>query len=424
MYTLYSLVMGVGALLSSPYWVYKALRERKYLHNFRQRLGWTMPHANGILEPLWIHAVSVGEVLAAKPLLTALRSVRPDLSVIVTTVTLTGQALAQKELTGAAALFYFPFDWDFSVRRYLNRMKPRAVVLLETELWPNFLKNCRKRSVPIFLVNGRISERSQRRYRLIGSLTRSMMAQVTAIGAQSAEDRRRFLKLGAQDGQVRVTGNLKFDFPPPVVDGDSEWIRNIRDVLGIAPDVPVVVVGSSMKGEEMLFVDCFRQVRKAVPGTRLILAPRHPERFSEVAQILAASGIPFIRRTRLRHGATADILLLDSIGELRSVYALASVAVIGGSFLPFGGHNLLEPAALGKAIVFGPEMSNFRELAALFLQEQAARQCSLQNLAQALTELLGNARALHMLGERASLTFRRNQGATERTLSFLLPHLG
>jgi 3-deoxy-D-manno-octulosonic-acid transferase len=251
-----------------------------------------------------------------------------------------------------------------------------------------------------------------------------MMAQVTAVGAQSAEDRRRFLQLGARDEQVRITGNLKFDFPPPATDAGSAWMREIQRALGLAPGVPVVVVGSSMKGEETLFVDCFRRVRESVRGARLILAPRHPERFSEVADILAASRIPFVRRTQLTQGTSAEILLLDTIGELRTVYALASVAVIGGSFLPYGGHNLLEPAALGKAIVFGPEMSNFRELAALFLQEQAARQCPPQKLAEALAELLGNARALHMLGERASLTFRRNQGATERTLSLLLPYLG
>ncbi len=427
MYFLYSVLLGIGALLTSPYWVVKALRERKYLGNFRQRLGLGLAGTPAIApRPLWIHAVSVGEVLAAKPLCARLREARPEIPLVVSTVTVTGQALARKEFPQAAAILYFPFDWDFCIRRFLKRLDPRAVVLLETELWPNFLRNCSGRGVPVFLANGRISERSHRRYRLIPGVTRTMLSQLSLIGAQSVEDRRRFVDLGAPEDRVCTTGNLKFDFPPPAVDREADWMRLISRVLGITPQTPVVVVGSSMKGEEELFVEAFKEVRRRMPGTRLVLAPRHPERFDEVAELIGRAGVGFVRRSRAAAAADggAEILLLDTIGELRSVYHLASVAVIGGSFGPFGGHNLLEPAALGKAVVIGPEMSNFRDMAALFVREQAVRQCAPADLAAALAELLANDRARTTLGQRASLVCRQNQGAAAHTLSLLTPCLG
>lgn len=222
-----------------------------------------------------------------------------------------------------------------------------------------------------------------------------------------------------------VTGNLKFDFPVQGIDSKSELLRLIRSSLGLEGGSPVVVIGSSMKGEETLLLDQFMRVRLEVPSTKLILAPRHPERFGEVADLLSAAGVRWLRRTELgdSHQGSADILLLDSIGELRSVYSLATIAVIGGSFLPYGGHNLLEPAALGKPVVFGPEMSNFRELAGLFLQEQAARQCALEELASTLTDLLRNPDAGNLLGRRAAQAYRMNQGATENTMSFVLPYI-
>ncbi len=427
MYFLYSVLLGIGAVLTSPYWLVKALRERKYLDNVLDRLSLGMAGLPEVpTRPLWIHAVSVGEVLAAKPLYASLREARPEIPVVVSTVTVTGQALARKEFPQAAAIIYFPFDWDFCVRRFLARLDPRAVVLLETELWPNFLHNCNSRGIPVFLANGRISERSHRRYRRVPRVMRAMLSQVSLIAAQSAEDRRRFIDLGAVEERVHTTGNLKFDFPPPPVDCDAEGLGVIARVLGVTPQTPVVVVGSSMKGEEELFVGAFREVRRRFPNARLILAPRHPERFDEVAELLGRSALRFVRRSRAADAAdgAADLLLLDTIGELRSVYRLASVAVIGGSFGPFGGHNLLEPAALGKAVIIGPRMSNFSDMAALFVREQAVRQCAPAELAAALGELFANDRARALLGQRASLVCRQNQGAAASTLSLLTPCLG
>jgi 3-deoxy-D-manno-octulosonic-acid transferase len=424
MYFVYSLLLGLGMLITSPYWLYRGFRRKDYLPSLIRRFGRGIPRLQASRSPIWIHAVSVGEVLAARSLFVALRSTRPDLPVIVSTVTLTGQALAHKELPTADAIFYFPFDWDFCVRNFLNRLAPAAVVIMETELWPNFLKHCSGRHIPVFLANGRISDKSSRRYQRIRIFVGRMLEAFAKVGVQTHEDRRRFLGLGAPEDRVVVTGNLKFDLPPPVLEPHGGLLEAVTKCLGIGPGTPVIVIGSTMKGEEAEILTRLQRLRTAIPAVKTILAPRHPERFGDVADLLQASGIHWMRRSQMSMEAPeSDILLLDTIGELRAIYSLASVAVIGGSFLPYGGHNLLEPAALGKAIVFGPEMSNFRELASLFLREQAARQCTLDQLAPALVELLTTDAARRLLGERAARTYRQNQGATETTLNFILPHV-
>ena len=421
MYLLYSLLLTAAALVGSPYWIYKAIRDKKYIPNFRQRLGLKLPPLPDGTRPVWVHCVSVGEVLAAKPLVSSIHRARPALPVVCSTVTLTGQALAEKELPQAANIFYFPFDWTFSVRRFLERVQPCAVVLMETELWPNFLRACARKGIPVFVANGRLSDRSLRRYRRVRMLIGRMLRNLTAIGAQSHEDKHRFLELGADERRVRVTGNIKFDFPLPQLEPHGALLSKIKSALGLDQGAVAIVIGSSMKGEEPHFLEAFAQVRQSIPNARMILAPRHPERFGEIAELLAGSGVAFARRTKLDGGTRAYIVLLDTIGELRAIYSLATVAVVGGSFLnPHGGHNPLEPAAFGKAIIFGPQMSNFREIARLFLHEQAARLSTLESLPAALIELLAHPRARNILGQRAASTFRQNQGATDNTMDFLL----
>lgn len=424
MYTFYSLLLALGALATSPYWLFKAIRQKKYLENFRQRLGWDVPAWDPDSRPLWIHAVSVGEVLAAKPLLARLRTEHPRLPVVVSTVTLTGQALARRELAQAALHFFFPFDWDFCIEPFLNRLRPRAVLLMETELWPNFIRKCAERSVPILIANGRISDRSVSRYRLVRPILAQSLSQVSMIAVQSAEYERRFLSLGARTDQLRVTGNVKFDLPSAASSAGDDSLRKVRACLGLEAETTTIVIGSSMKGEEVLFLQAFQKVYRRLPQARLILAPRHPERFEEVARLIADTGLSFLRRSQTgSNNPPAVIFLLDTIGELRSTYSLAALAVIGGSFLPFGGHNLLEPAALGKAILFGPHMHNFREAADLFLQQQAARQCTSESLADVMVELLADDQARRLMGERARSTFRQNQGATADTLSAIAPYI-
>jgi 3-deoxy-D-manno-octulosonic-acid transferase len=415
----------LGLILTSPYWLVKGIRQRKYLDNFVQRLGFRMPSPVDPDRPLWIHAVSVGEVLSVKPLLSALRSVRPDLPVVVSTVTLTGMALAKKELAGTISVFFFPFDWAFCVKRFLKVFRPRAVVLMETELWPNFLNQCWRHGIPVFLVNGRISDKSWSRYRRLRWITRSMLSKIHTIGAQTELDRERMCRLGARRETVRVTGNLKFDFPASPFQGGSDLLDRIRDELKLGAETPVIVIGSSMKGEDRMFLGVFSMVRRALPGARLILAPRHPERFDDVARLIADSRIPAARRSQPQSRSDgATLFLLDSIGELRTVYSIATVVVIGGSFQATGGHNPLEAAALGKAIVFGPDMSNFREIAGVFTRENAARQCSRESLPQVLIDLLRDDPARDRLGRRALAAFNANRGAAERSAKFLLEQIG
>ncbi len=427
MYLIYSALLTLAAILSSPYWVLAGLKRKKYLQNVRQRFGWKLPEGIASVHPLWLHAVSVGEVLAAKVIFLALRNACPTLPIVISTVTATGQALARREMPDATAVFYFPFDWQFCVRRFLKRFHPRCVVLLETELWPNFLNECRRHTIPVLLANGRLSDQSVRRYRMVRTLTRLMIQNVTLLAVQTPEDRERFLTLGADGEKVHVTGSLKFDFPVPKIDSESAVIRGARSALRLEGDSPVIVVGSTMRGEEPPMLDAFARVRGDLPNARMILAPRHPERFAEVGGMLELSGLPFCRRSQLGRlsDPAVEVLLLDTIGELRAIYSLASVAVIGGSFLPaFGGHNPLEPAALGKAIVFGPHMSNFREIASLFVKEQAARQCRLEDLPVILLELLRDPPARMLLGQHATATWQRNRGAIQNTLALILPHTG
>jgi 3-deoxy-D-manno-octulosonic-acid transferase len=425
MYGIYSLFLTVAALLSAPYWLIRGIRQRKYLGTVSQRISMQLPSGPFAEKPLWFHAVSVGEVLAAKVLFTALCLERPGLPVVVSTVTLTGQALARKEIPAALSHFYFPFDWMFCVRRFLRRINPCGVVIFDTEMWPNFLRACETRGIPTIIANARISDNSYPRYLRVRFLTRSMLKKIRAIGAQTREDRERFLRLGGREDQVQVTGNLKYDFEPPDLDSKKDLLQLIRCRLALTPETPIVVVGSSMKGEEAIFLEAYLRVLSSLPRTRLIIAPRHPERFEEVAELLRRSGADFLRRSNLRDskGGEAKILLLDSVGELRSVYSLADVAVIGGSFLPFGGHNPLEPAAFGKAIVFGPEMGNFKEVARLFLRDQAALQCSRAELALAVIRLLSDIDVRRSLGERALRTLKENQGAVHNTLRIVLREL-
>jgi len=424
LHPLYSFLLLVAAILSSPYWVFKVIATNKYRGSFRQRLGIKLPRCSPGTRPFWVHAVSVGEVLAAKSLISGLQSSRPDLPIVISTVTLTGQAMAQKEFKSAAGIFYFPFDFAFSVNRFLKCLSPRSVLLMETELWPNFIDCCRRRGVPVLMANGRISNQSFKRYKRVNFFIREMLHALAAIGAQTEDDAARFLELGATEKQLRITGNLKFDYALPAQDAESDWLNLIRASIGPESRGHVIVAGSTMKGEEAFLLDAYHAIHAIIPQARLILAPRHPERFDEVAVLAQQSGRKFVRRSQL--GAdpqNAEILLLDSIGELRAVYSLASVAVIGGSFLPFGGHNPLEPAALRKVIVFGPEMFNFKEISELFIRESAALRCTLDDLPRVLLDVLKNPELQNAYGKRAFDTLRRNQGATAATLNLLLPYI-
>lgn len=424
MYVFYSAALALALLVGFPWFLYQGLRKRKYFGSLRQRLGGLPVSLNLDAEPsLWIHAVSVGEVLAARPLADELRTRYPGLRLFVSTTTVAGQQLARRQLAQADAIFYFPIDFTWVVRRVLDRVKPRLLVLMEGEIWPNMLREARRRGVRTAIVNGRVSARSFPRYRLLAPLMRRVLADVDAFCMQSDEGARRIAAMGADPSRVSVTGSLKFDavhLPAPSAHG-----RPRDRVLRFFPTGatrPIVVAGSTMRGEERAVLRAFRRIKAQQPQALLVLAPRHADRFTEVIHVARGEGFATARRTELAIDAEprADVVVLDTIGELPHVYQLATVAFVGGSMVPTGGHNILEPAVYGRPVVFGPSMSNFAEIADLFLAHGAAVQVhSEHELEETLIALMSDSVRRASLGAAARALVDANRGATDRTLDVL-----
>src|SRR5215813_8871519 len=378
MYLLYSLLTFALFVVVSPYFLYQAVRYRKYVGSLRQRLG-SLPIGLNVdgEDSIWIHAVSVGEALTARALVTDLRARYPRLRLYLSTTTIAGQQVAKKTLTQLDGIFYFPFDWAFIVRRTLDIVKPRVFIMMETEIWPNLLRSCRARGVRTVLINGRISSRSYPRYRLIRPFFRRVLADVDRFCMQSDESARRLIDLGADPARVIVTGSLKFDsldLPASVAHGKPR--ERVMRFFRISPNRPVIVAGSTMRGEEAAVLRAFTRVKDRLPSAIVILAPRQPERFGEVERIAREAGYATMRRSQLAIDVEprADVVVLDSIGELAQLYQLATAAFVGGSLIDHGGHNILEPAVFGKPIVFGPHMQNFKEIADAFLSNGASVQ--------------------------------------------------
>lgn len=403
----------ISALLAA-----RGLRDRSYWRNFGERFG-LGPSLAG--SPVWVHAVSVGEVQAAAPLVTALRSRYPDTPVLVTTFTPTGAARARALFGETAEVRFLPFDLPGSVRRFLDRARPRLAVIIETELWPNLYRQCRLRRIPLVIASARMSPRSIGRYRRLGALFRETVASGVVIAAQGEGDAERFRALGASAERTYITGNLKFDFAlPPDIDGRG---RSLREQY--ASNRPLWVAGSTHGGaEEEAVLEAHARVGTAHPGALLVLAPRHPNRFSDVAAWLERRGIAFVRRSQSSVSdiptGRYDVLLLDTLGQLLDFYAAADVAFVGGSLVPIGGHNLLEPAALGLPILTGPNNSNGEDVARLLLECGAAQIVrSGVELGSRVTELLSD-RALRLeMGERARAAVDRNRGALEKLMKLV-----
>jgi 3-deoxy-D-manno-octulosonic-acid transferase len=421
-YLLYSLLLAAGMLLSLPYWLYQMLRHGKYRTGFAARMGsvparLTAEPDSPAMRVIWVHAVSVGEVLAVSGLVEEMRRILPHYRVLISTTTDTGQALARKRF-GEENVFYFPLDFAFAIRPYLRMLNPELVVLAETEFWPNFLHQAHAGGSRIAVVNARISDRSWPSYRRYRWALRRMLAHVDKFLAQSENDRARLVSIGAESARVRVTGNLKFDVnlpsPPPLVE-------SLRRSLRAEGAGPVLVCGSTVEGEEPVLLKAFENVRVEHPRAVMILAPRHPQRFDEVAILVQQLGLPFCRRSRWSGEALAGtVLLLDSIGELAALYALADVAFVGGSLVPRGGHNIIEPAQHGVAIVVGNHTENFRDIVALFQSRDAVRIVSPAELPLTLMQLLNDDVDRRALGRRAEETMRSQTGATSRTLEALM----
>jgi len=435
--------MCLAALLLMPYWLVKGQRHGKYLSNLGERLGFSFPGlaklpANST-GAIWIHAVSVGEALSGVTLARRLKEAYPERPLIVSTTTMTGQTLARERMPFADAIIYFPLDWAFCVRRALEAVRPSIVLVLETEIWPNFLREAGRRKIPVVFVSGRISDRSFARYQnylgvfgfFLRPFLRNALSNASAFLMQSAKDAERVRALGAPVDRVQVSGNLKYDLelltPTPL----SNWLATEIKRSGRSP---IVVAGSVVATEEPHALIAFGTLQGEYPKSLLVLAPRKPECFDAAAEFIDESHRKFIRRSRLPipgpatrqqdgNSNTATIpddvtvLLLDSIGELASLYGLADGAFVGGSLVSSGGHNILEPAAFGKIPVFGPSMENFAEIASRFVTAGAAIQVeSPEDVGVAWIELFRDPERMKKMSETARQLVADSRGATDRAM--------
>jgi 3-deoxy-D-manno-octulosonic-acid transferase len=416
MHILYSLALGLSVLLTSPWWLWQMLRSGKYRTGLRERLGRVPARLGTTQAAVWVHAVSVGEVLAMSTTIARLRDAGHR--VVVSTTTDTGQNLARQRF-GEDNVFYFPLDFDFAVRPYLRSIRPSLLVLAEAEFWPNVLRLAGSNGARIAVVNARISDRSFPRYRRFRGLIGGMLAKIDLFLAQSRQDAQRLIDIGADPQRVSVAGNLKFDVRPP---SQAELVPALRNALQREQAGPVIVAGSTLAGEEEILLDAFTEIRKAFPRSVLVLAPRHPERFATVGDLLASRDHSWTRRSEWKEAApiAGRVLLLDSIGELAAIYELAQLAFVGGSLVPAGGHNIVEPARFGVPVVVGPYTENFREIIETFRRADAVIVVNKENLAATMLELLRDDANRAALGARAADVVRQNSGATARTVDALL----
>jgi 3-deoxy-D-manno-octulosonic-acid transferase len=423
LYLAYSLLLAAAFVVALPFYLWKGRGTGKYLPSFRERMG-TLPTslAKGEGPSVWIHAVSVGEVLTARVLVAPLKARFPGHRVYVSTTTATGRAVAERSVHGADGLFFAPFDWPFPVRKALDRLRPALLVLVETELWPNLIHEAHRRRVRLAVVNGRISPRSFGRYRAVRGLLRRVLAEVDLFLMQSEPHAERARQIGAPPERVRALGNLKFDAL-----GDARPDPELGRLLGgDASGRPLWVAGSTVAGEEPMVLAAFREVRARVPGARLLIAPRHPERFGEVATLVEGAGFAGERRSALGPaGWQGDVLVLDTLGELARVYDLATVVFVGGSLVSAGGHNILEAAVAGKPVIVGPHMENFQEIADEFRSEGALRVvASADELGREVAGLLADPARRAAVGGAARAIVDRNRGALARTVDALAELVG
>ena len=396
------------------------LRHGKYRTGWGERLGRVpqrlLHDAGG--PTIWIHAVSVGEVLAISRVVEELKAQLPGWRIVVSTTTDTGQKLARQRF-GESNVFYLPLDLPFAVRPLFQALGPKLLVLAESEFWPNLLHWARLSGAAVAVVNARVSDRSLPGYLRFRKLLQPVMRDVDLFLAQSDEDARRLVQIGALAERVHISGNLKFEVKLPA---KSDIVGQFRNTIQRERIGPIIVAGSTLEGEDALLVEMFRSVVTEYPGALLVLAPRHPERFDAVADLLASSGIRYQRRSQWdgSEPMAGGVFLLDTIGELASLYEFADATFIGGSLVPRGGHNVLEAAQFGKAILVGPHTENFRDIIEILCRADALRVVTPQSLTPTVLQLLENHDERAALGQRALEVMRSQQGATERTVNALL----
>jgi 3-deoxy-D-manno-octulosonic-acid transferase len=432
MYLLYRTLTSLGMIFLAPYFALRGRKRGEPSGAFWERLG-IIPReivsraaiASNLSGAIWIHAVSVGEVLAAKPLLEALKAQFPGRAVFVSTTTETGRRLARMRLQCADGIFYFPLDWVVPVRKALKSIQPALVIIMETEIWPNFLREAKRQRIPVIFANARISERSFARFNrwkfLIGDFFARTLQDAKQFLAQTPEDAKRLAEMGASEDRIEVTGNLKYDGAPPEVAPFVSWLNN---QIATQDRWPVLVAGSVVAEEEEAVLAAYDVVQRQWRHALLVLAPRKPDRFTAAAEIVSTGGWEVMRRSNLDLNSTlsenADVLLLDSIGELVGVYALANAVFVGGSLVPAGGHNILEPAWFSHPPVFGASMENFQEMADQFLSARAGIQVSSgSQLGKVWVQLIEDNTTRERMGAAAREISERNRGATARTLEHI-----
>lgn len=437
MYILYSLILTIAFVLMSPLFL---LRREKYAAGFNQRLGNYPEFKNDDRKVIWLHCVSVGETNAARPLVDEILKSFPDHRLVISSTTKTSQELAQKIFAEKAdAVIYFPFDWKFSVRKALAHYKPSLVLLMETEIWPRFIREAKLTGAKAAIVNGRLSARSFGRYSKVRPFIRNVLADVDLALMQAEADAKRIALLGIDQAKVKVTGNLKFDLN--IETQENALTKEIETRLAFSKERPLIIAASTHKPEEEWILEAFAEFL-AEPSKfrpRLLIAPRHPERFNEVTEIIRSFGTHtyrqfkpflFVRRSGEEReiDTTADVILLDTIGELRAVYPLAEIVFVGGSLIPHGGQSVLEPAAAGKAIVTGPHTHNFDAVVKEFLANDAIIQLPevrdeqiVDHLFDAIYDLLDDGERRQRMGNMALKVMIANRGATASTIARLKP---
>jgi 3-deoxy-D-manno-octulosonic-acid transferase len=435
MYFFYRIFTAAAMIFLAPYYVLRGWRRGEPAQAFRERLG-SVPQeiamrtsqaaATGA-NAIWIHAVSVGEVLAAKPLIDGLKLRFPSRPIFVSTTTETGQRLARERLSGADGMFYFPLDWVVPVRRALGNIRPSVVIVMETEIWPNFLREARRKNIPVVFANARISQKSFARFKrwefLIGPFFSETLQDAALFLPQTPEDATRLASMGASAQQMEVMGNLKYDAEPPQLSPFGSWLeQQIRQ----QERWPVIVAGSVVEGEEDAVVAAYDMVQRQWRRTLLILAPRKPDRFDAATAVSKEGGWRVIRRTEIDVAVPldegVDVLLLDSIGELAALYAVADATFVGGSLVPSGGHNILEPAWFAQPPVFGNSMENFQDMADQFLDGHAGVQvASAESLGKVWVQLIQDSVMRERMGKAARAIAERNRGTAKRTLDRIAP---
>jgi 3-deoxy-D-manno-octulosonic-acid transferase len=426
-YHLYNILLTFLLILASPYFLFRSLFQEQFRRELTQRMGFFLPSLS-FKRPIWVHAASVGEVFCCIPLLKRIKKDFPRSEIVMTNMTRTGHETAKAQIPEVNAVLLFPIDHPLAIHRVMARIQPSILLIAETELWPNLLQSCGKKGIPIVLFNGRISQKSFRRYLLFKFFFKECLKYISLFLMQTEEDQKRIIDIGGESQKTRAVGNLKFDQTFPSFTPGA--MNELANTLGIRGNENILIAGSTHSGEEEILVNLYKELKKMDPHLILILAPRHLERLEEVERILTKESISWLRKTSLSLVARRSdqdqpkVILLDTMGELMGIYSLGTLVFVGGSLVPIGGHNPLEPLFFRKCVLFGPFMFNFLEISSRLKEAGGAIQVTgRDDLFSQLKYLLSDERARKEVGEKGYQFLRRHQGATERIFKEIRPFL-